>query len=100
MVLRDPLAGAHTTQMAIGKAWTAVSFRTDTTEFAASTQAGRPSSGVRGLPGVIAVGGGLMIRAKGTLLGGIAVSGAPSGDLDDVCAKAGVTAIGDALELE
>lgn len=99
-VLRDPLAGAHTTQMAIGKAWTAVSFRTDTTEFAASTQAGRPSSGVRGLPGVIAVGGGLMIRAKGTLLGGIAVSGAPSGDLDDVCAKAGVTAIGDALELE
>lgn len=99
-LLRDPLAGAHTPQMALGKAWTAVSFRTDTTEFAASTQGGRASSGVRDLPGVIAVGGGMMIRAKGALLGGIAVSGAPSGDADDVCAKAGIAAINDALELE
>ena len=48
----------------------------------------------------IAVGGGMMIRAKGVLLGGIAVSGAPSGDADDVCAKAGIAAINDALELE
>ena len=99
-LLRDPLAGAHTPQMALGTAWTAVSFRTDTTEFAASTQGGRASSGVRDLPGVIAVGGGMMIRAKGVLLGGIAVSGAPSGDADDVCAKAGIAAINDALELE
>ena len=42
----------------------------------------------------------MMIRAKGVLLGGIAVSGAPSGDADDVCAKAGIAAINDALELE
>lgn len=98
--LRDPLAGAHTVQTAIGKASTAVSFRTDTTELAASTQAGRPSSGIRSLPGVVAVGGGVMIRAKGVLLGGIGVSGAPEGDQDDVCAKAGVAAIVDAIELE
>ena len=99
-VLRDPLAGPHTVQTAIGKAYTAVSFRTDTTELAAATQAGRPSSGIRALPGVVAVGGGMMIRAKGALLGGIGVSGAPGGDQDDACAKAGIAAISDALELE
>lgn len=99
-LLRDPLAGAHTVQTATGKAWTAVSFRTETTELAALTQAGRPASGVRALPGVIAVGGGMMVRAKGVLLGGIGVSGAPGGDQDDACAKAGLAAIVDSIELE
>jgi uncharacterized protein GlcG (DUF336 family) len=42
----------------------------------------------------------LVIRAKGSLVGGIAVSGAPLGDIDDVCAKAGIAAINDAIELE
>lgn len=99
-VLRDNLAGTHTTQAAIGKGSTAVSFRTDTTELAANSQAGKPSSGIRAWPNVVAVGGGLMIRAKGSLVGGIGVSGAPSGDADDVCAKAGIAAINDAIELE
>jgi uncharacterized protein GlcG (DUF336 family) len=99
-VLRDNLAGAHTTQTAVGKAATAVSFRTDTTELAATTQAGKVQSGVRQLPNVVAIGGGLVIRAKGSLVGGIGVSGAPLGDIDDVCAKAGIAAINDAIELE
>ncbi len=99
-VLRDNLAGSHTTATAIGKATTAVSFRTDTTELAATTQAGKPSSGIRDLPNVVAVGGGMMIRAKGSIVGGIGVSGAPGGDADDVCAKAGIAAISDAIELE
>lgn len=99
-LLRDNLAGWHTSQAATGKAATAVSFRTDTTELAASSQAGRPSSGIREWPGVVVVGGGMMIRAKGSLVGAIGVSGAPSGDADDACAKAGIAAIGDAIELE
>ncbi|HEX4882802.1 MAG TPA: heme-binding protein [Casimicrobiaceae bacterium] len=99
-VLRNGLAGAHTVDTAIGKAWSALSFRTDTTELAGTTQAGRPSSGIRHLPNVVAVGGGMMIRAKGALVGAIGVSGAPGGDADDVCAKAGIAAISDAMELE
>ena len=99
-VLRDNLAGVHTSGTATGKAATAVSFRTDTTELAAATQAGKAQSGVRQLPNVVALGGGLMIRAKGSLVGGIGVSGAPGGDADDVCAKAGIAAISDAIELE
>jgi uncharacterized protein GlcG (DUF336 family) len=100
VLLRNGLAGAHTVQTAIAKAATAVSFRTDTTELAAATQSGRAASGIRDLPGVVAVGGGIMIRAKGALVGAIGVSGAPTGDADDACAKAGIAAVSDALELE
>jgi uncharacterized protein GlcG (DUF336 family) len=99
-LLRDNLAGAHTIDTAIGKAATAVSFRVDTAELAAQTQAGRPQSGIRQLPNVVAIAGGVVIRAKGALVGGIGVSGAPGGDADEACAKAGIAAVSDALELE
>ena len=98
VLLRDRFAGPHTVDMARAKAWTAVSFRTNTTALAEATQAGRPQSGIRQLPGVAAVGGGLMIEAGGGLLGGIGVSGAPGGKEDDACAAAGVAAIRDDLE--
>jgi len=98
VLLRDRYAGPHTVDMARAKAWTAVSFRTNTTELAAATQAGRPASGIRDLPGVAAVGGGLMIEAGGSLLGAIGVSGAPGGKEDDACAAAGIAAIRDELE--
>lgn len=100
VVLRDNLAGSHTVNTAIGKASTAVSFRVDTKELAAQTQPASAQSGIRALPGVVAVGGGVMVQAKGALAGGIGVSGAPGGDADEVCAKAGIDAITDALELE
>ena len=99
-LLRNNLAGAHTSQTAINKASSAVSFRTDTTELAAATQSGRVGSGIRNIPNVVAVGGGMPIRAKGSIVGGIGVSGAPGPDNDDACAKAGIAAISDALELE
>ena len=84
--------------MAVAKGWTAVSFRTNTTELAAATQSG-PQSGIRNRPGVAAVGGGLMIEAGGGILGAIGVSGAPGGKEDDACAAAGIAAIKDSLEL-
>ena len=98
VLLRDRFAGTHTVDMARAKAWTAVSFRTNTTALAEATQAGRPQSGVRHLPGVAAAGGGLMIEAGGGLLGAIGVSGAPGGKEDDVCAAAGIAAVKDDLE--
>lgn len=99
VVLRDRFAGPHTPDTAASKAYTAASFRTNTTELAASTQAGRPQSGIRQRPGVSAVGGGLMIEAAGTLLGAIGVSGAPGGAEDDACAEAGIAAIREDIEL-
>lgn len=99
VLLRDRFAGPHTTDLASAKAYTAVSFRTNTTELAEATQPGRPQSGVRSRPGVAAVGGGLMIEAGGSLLGAIGVSGAPGAREDDACAAAGITAIREDIEL-
>ena len=99
VLLRDRFAGPHTVEMASAKAYTAVSFRTNTTPLAEATQAGRPQSGIRNRPGVAAVGGGLMIEAGGSLLGAIGVSGAPGGKEDDACAAAGLTAIREDIEL-
>lgn len=98
VMLRDRLAGAHTPDTAVSKAWTAVSFRVATTAFAEETQAGKSMSGIRQLPRVAAIGGGLMIEGGGSLLGGIGVSGAPGGAADEACAKAGIQAIADELE--
>ncbi len=100
VLLRDRYAGPHTPRMARDKAFTAASFRTGTTELAEATQAGRPASGIRHLPGVAAVGGGLMIEAGGSLLGAIGVSGAPGGKEDDLCAAAGIAAVRDELDFE
>ena len=99
-VLRNNLAGNHTTSTAIGKASTAVTFRVDTAELATATLPGKPQSGIRDLPNVVAIAGGILVRAKGSLVGGIGVSGAPGGDADETCAKAGAAAISDGLELE
>lgn len=98
VMLRDRFAGAHTPDTAIRKAWTAVSFRTSTTDLANETQAGKLQSGIRQMARVAAIGGGWMIEAAGSILGGIGVSGAPGAAADDDCAKAGMAAIRDALD--
>jgi uncharacterized protein GlcG (DUF336 family) len=97
VMLRDRFAGAHTVDMAVDKAWTAVSFRTNTSVLAEATT-GTALSGIRQRPRVVAVGGGVTIEAAGAIVGAIGVSGAPGGERDDTCAKAGVAAIQTALE--
>ena len=99
VMLRDPLAGMHTPDTAVRKAWTAVSFRGSTSELVGATAASGPNAGIRHLPNVAMVGGGLMLQAAGSLVGAIGVSGAPSGEMDDACGNAGIRAIRDALEL-
>jgi uncharacterized protein GlcG (DUF336 family) len=98
VVLRDRFAGPHTPATATGKAWTAVSFRTNTTDLVALTQPGTPQAGVRDLAGVVVLGGGIMVQAGGSLLGAIGVSGAPGGEADDACAKAGIASIQDKID--
>jgi uncharacterized protein GlcG (DUF336 family) len=97
-MLRDRFAGPHTPSTAIGKGWTAISFRTNTLPFVEETKAGRPSAGVRGLPNVVALGGGVLIEAGGSTVGAIGVSGAPSGEADELCARAGLAAIREDIE--
>ena len=63
-------------------------------DFGFSTPFGPPAVG-----GLVIGAGGLPIRAGGELVGGIGVSGAPSGQTDERCAQAGFDAISDDLEL-
>ena len=99
VMLRDRFAGPHTPRMAVDKAWTAASFRTNTTQLVEITQPGMPQSGLRNRPRVALVGGGMTVEAGGSLLGAIGVSGAPGGKEDDACAAAGIAAIRDELDL-
>jgi len=98
VMLRDRFAGAHTPATAAGKAWTAASFRTDTSALMAISQPGMPQAGLRNLPGAVILGGGMIIEAGGSMVGALGVSGAPGGDADDACAKAGIDAIRDRLD--
>ncbi len=98
VLLRDRFAGPHTVEIATNKAWSAVSFRTNTTEIEKASRPGQAMAGIRQFPRMVAVGGGLMIQGGGSLLGAIGVSGAPGGDNDDACAAAGIKAIADDLE--
>lgn len=99
VMLRDRHAGPHTPETATNKAYSALTFKIDTTSLARLTRSGEAASGIRHLPRVVAVGGGLPIGSAGSQVGAIGVSGAPGGDADDVCAKAGIAAIADDLEL-
>lgn len=95
--LRDRFAGPHTPDTALRKAWTAVSFRTDTVDLAGTTETG-PAWGVRNVTNALPLGGGVIIRdGEGNMLGAVGVSGAPSGEADAGCGKAGIAAIEDKI---
>jgi uncharacterized protein GlcG (DUF336 family) len=93
VMIRDRYAGAHTPETARRKAWTATSFRTNTSDLVEVTAAGQAQSGVRHIEGALMLGGGMLIDAGGITVGAIGVSGAPGGELDDLCAEAGIEAI-------
>ena len=93
VMLRDRYAGAHTPATATGKAWTAATFRNSTSNLFAVSQPGMMQAGIRSLPGAVIIAGGLVVESAGSLVGAIGVSGAPGGDADEACAKAGIEAI-------
>jgi len=97
VLLRDRFAGPHTPETARRKAWTSISFRSDTLELSKLTVTDQPLSNIRFVSDALMVGGGVPVEAAGSIVGGIGVSGAPGGDADDVCARAGIEAIADKI---
>jgi uncharacterized protein GlcG (DUF336 family) len=97
-VVRDRYAGPHTPETARRKAWTSVSFRSDTLSLVKSTQAGAEASGIRFVADALMAGGGVPVTAAGTLVGGVGISGAPSGEADHKCAEMGIEAVSDKLD--
>jgi uncharacterized protein GlcG (DUF336 family) len=62
-------------------------------DLATITAPGEMMAGIRELSEPLALGGGLMIEAAGSLVAGIGVSGAPGPDIDERCAQDGIDAI-------
>lgn len=98
VLLRDRYAGLPAADIATAKAYTALSFRRDTSELAKMVRDGQMDAGLARLPHIAMLAGALVIETGGTLVGGIGVSGAPGGDKDEACARAGLDAIRDKLD--
>jgi uncharacterized protein GlcG (DUF336 family) len=97
-MLRDQLAGFSTPEGAIRKARTAINFRTSTSSLAQSIAANPKAAEIRNLPGILVLGGGVIIQAEGSMVGAVGVAGAPGGEMDEKCANAGIEAIQEALD--
>lgn len=93
VMLRDTIAAPITSKIALGKAFTAVNFNVAT-----SALGDRAQTPIGQVEGVIMAAGGLPITAGGALIGGIGVSGAPSGITDEECAQAGIDLVQDDLD--
>jgi uncharacterized protein GlcG (DUF336 family) len=87
--LRNELAGAATMENSMKKAYTARTFRRSSGEFATSVK-GNPTAGALFLTNIVAAQGALPIKVGDDVIGAIGVSGAPGGDKDEACAKAGI----------
>jgi uncharacterized protein GlcG (DUF336 family) len=98
VLLRDRYAGLPAGDIATAKAYTALSFRRGTSELAKMVRDGQMDPNLARMPRLAMLAGGLVIETGGTLLGGIGVSGAPGGDRDEECAKAGLDAVRDRID--
>jgi uncharacterized protein GlcG (DUF336 family) len=98
-VLRGDRAGSHTLDSAYDKAYTAASFKTDTSAlFERSKTVPGLSNLFTQLPHLMLFGGGIAIKVGDEVVGAIGAAGAPGANLDDGCAHAGLDKIRDQLK--
>ncbi len=94
VTLRDTIAAPLTLPISKGKAFASANFNAAT-----SSLADRADSPVGRQPGLVMSAGGLPLQVGGSLMGAIGVSGAPSGETDEVCAQAGIDAVQADIEM-
>ena len=94
--LRDTLAARHTLEIAERKAGMSIMSGTESGEFRAARSDIRPE--LNHIDGLIVMDGALPIRAAGSLLGAVGVSGAPGGEKDAACAAAALKKVEERLE--
>ena len=96
--LRGDGAAGQNVLNAIDKAYTAVSFGTDTAELVERAKTGPVSSAFAKVPHLLLNAGGVVIKVGDEVIGAIGVSGAPGGDNDVVCAKAALEKVKDRMK--
>jgi uncharacterized protein GlcG (DUF336 family) len=98
-VLRGDRAGSHSLDSANDKAYTAASFKSDTSALVerAKTVPGFSALFTQ-LPHLVLFGGGIVIKMDDEVIGAIGAAGAPGANLDEACARAGLDKIRDRLK--
>jgi len=102
VVLRGDGATVHTGESSFRKAFTVVTlgpeFNFDTSGAFFAMQKSNPfASQLATVHNVMALPGAVAFTSKGEMIGALGVGGAPGGDKDEVCARAGVEQVKDKL---
>lgn len=90
-------SGPHTIENSFRKAYTARTFRSPSGALADRLKAD-PTLGIIHLTNVIALQGALPIKLGDEVIGAAGASGAPGGDKDEACVKAGIDKVADQLK--
>ncbi|SDK22925.1 GlcG/HbpS family heme-binding protein [Streptomyces indicus] len=90
LTMRGDGAGPQSYESAVKKAFTAVSWNAPTSELVKRLE-NAPT--LKDIPGTLFLGGGAPVTVGGAPVAGIGVAGAPSGDIDEKIAQAGVAAL-------
>jgi uncharacterized protein GlcG (DUF336 family) len=98
-VLRGDKAGYHGLDSAFDKAYTAGTFKADTSVLVERAKTAPSFANLfTQLPHLLLFGGGVVIKSGDEVIGAVGAAGAPGADLDDGCAKAGLDAVRDQLK--
>ena len=95
--VRNENAGLATFENSMKKAFTARTFARSSGEFANGVK-GNPNAGALFLTNITPAQGALPIKVGNDTIGAVGVSGAPGGEKDEVCAKAGIDKVADELK--
>ena len=95
--MRGDNAPPHTMENSFRKAYSARSFRVPSGELVKRVK-DNPTAPFVHLSNVVAAQGALPIKVGDDVIGAVGVSGAPGGEKDEVCAKAGIDKAADTLK--
>jgi uncharacterized protein GlcG (DUF336 family) len=95
--MRGDNAPPHTMENSFRKAYSARTFRVPSGELAKRVK-DNPTAPFVYLSNVVAAQGALPIKVGDDVIGAVGVSGAPGGEKDEVCAKAGIDKVADTLK--
>ena len=96
VALRGDGAGPHTMENARRKAYTALTFKTTTEEFAKMMESNPVRRQQATLPGVIGIPGGVPVKVGKDVIAGVGLSGSPG--VDEPCVRAGLAKVEDQLK--
>ena len=97
VAMRNENAGLATWENSMKKAYTARTFARSSGEFANGVK-GNPNAGALYLTNIVPAQGALPIKIGNETIGAVGISGAPGGEKDEACAKAGIDKVADELK--